>query len=74
MAMTAIADATGEDFDIVRAFLNSRHGRHLVDEVHNGLYGGVPLKDAIDAATQRWNGLDAGNTASRAGCRPSRAS
>ena len=56
MAMAAIADATGEDFDEVRAFLDSRHGRHYADEVQNGLYAGKPLKDAIDAATQKWMG------------------
>ena len=65
MAMTAIADATGEDFDNIRAFLDSRHGRHYADEVHNGLYVGKPLKDAIDAATQTWMGWTIGRQASK---------
>ena len=56
LAMQAIAATTGEDFDNVRAFLDSRYGRHYADEVHNGLYTGKPLKDAIDAATQKWMG------------------
>ena len=60
MTMTAIADATGEDFDNIRAFLDSRYGRHYADEVHNGLYVGKTLKDAIDAATQTWMGWTIG--------------
>ncbi len=44
--------ATGEDAGNVRAFLDSRYGRHYTDEVHNGLYVGKTLKDAIGAATQ----------------------
>jgi len=65
MAMAAIADATGEDLDNIRAFLDSRHGRHYADEVHNGLYVGKPLKDAIDAATQKWMGWTIGRQTSR---------
>ena len=65
MAMTAIADATGEDFDNVRVFLDSRYGRHYADEVHNGLYVGKSLKDAIDAATQKWMGWTIGRQTSK---------
>ena len=64
LAMHAIATATGEDFDIVRAFLDSRYGRHFADEVHNGLYDGKAIKDAIDAATQKWMGWTIGRTTS----------
>ena len=60
MAMTAVADATGEDQDTIRAFLDSRFGRHYADEVHNGLFVGKTLKDAIDAATQTWMGWTIG--------------
>ena len=60
LAMTAIDDATGEDLENIRAFLDSRYGRHYADEVHNGLYVGKPLKDAIDAATQKWMGWTIG--------------
>ena len=56
IAMRAIADATGEPLDSVRAFLDSSHGRHFGDDVHNGLYQGLALPAAIDAATQRWMG------------------
>ena len=65
LAMRAIADATGEDFDNIRAFLDSRHGRHYADEVHNGLYAGKPIKDAIDAATQKWMGWTIGGQTSK---------
>ena len=54
MAMAAIADATGEDFDTVRAFLDSRHGRHFADDVHNALHDGHALPVAIAVATQKW--------------------
>lgn len=54
LAMTAIADATGSTPDEVRAFLDSRHGRHFADDVVNALLEPQPLADAIDAATTKW--------------------
>ena len=65
LVMTAIADATGEDFDNTRAFLDSRHGRHFADDVQNGLYTGATLADAINAATQRWMGWTIGRSTSK---------
>ena len=56
LAMTRIAQATGEDLETVRDFLDSRHGRHFGDDVLNALDAGRPLAEAIDAATQRWMG------------------
>ena len=56
IAMTAISDATKQPLDSVRAFLDSRHGRHFADDVLNGLHAGLNLRDAIHAATQRWMG------------------
>jgi len=56
IAMQAIADATGEPLESVRAFLDSRHGRHFADEVSNGLYVGQPLQAAIQSATDVWMG------------------
>ncbi len=50
MAMTAISDATGQPLESVRTFLDSRHGRHFADDVHNGLFAGANLKDAIEQA------------------------
>ena len=65
LAMHAVANATGEDVDTVRAFLDSRHGRHFADEVHNGLVDGKSMQDAIDAATQQWMGWTIGRQTSR---------
>ncbi|MGE0417828.1 MAG: hypothetical protein AB7O80_13570 [Acetobacteraceae bacterium] len=54
LAMTAIADTTGSTPDEVRAFLDSRHGRHFVDDVANALVEGHPLAAAIATATSKW--------------------
>jgi len=54
LAMTAIAEATGQSLDSVRIFLDSRHGRHFADDVQNGLYRGEALEDAIAATVHRW--------------------
>lgn len=56
IAMTAIAEATGEPIESVRAFLDSRFGRHFADEVLNHMHAGHALQDAIHAATQCWMG------------------
>ena len=56
IAMTAISDATNQPLESVRAFLDSRHGRHFADDVLNELHAGANLKDAIHAATKRWMG------------------
>ena len=60
IAMTAISDATYQPLESVRAFLDSRHGRHFADDVLNGLHAGVNLPEAIQAATQRWMGWTIG--------------
>jgi len=65
IALQAIADATDQPLDSVRAFLDSRHGRHFADEVSNGLYVGQPLKEAIQAATDKWMGLTISRSISR---------
>ena len=65
LAMTAISEATAEPLESVRAFLDSRHGRHFADDVQNGLYGGDALADAINAATQRWMGWTIGRQTSK---------
>jgi hypothetical protein len=58
IASTAIA--TGCEPEQVRAFLDSRHGRHFADDVQNGLFVGCSLKDAIDKATAKWMGWTIG--------------
>ena len=65
IAMTTISNATNQPLESVRAFLDSRHGRHFADDVHNGLYAGANLKDAIDQATQRWMGWTVGRQTSK---------
>lgn len=54
LAMTAVCHATGEPPDAVRAFLDSRHGRHFAYDVLTGLHAGSSLPDAIDRATTQW--------------------
>jgi len=54
LAMKTIAEATGEPLESIRAFLDSAQGRHFGDEVHNGLFRGLDLAAAINAATRQW--------------------
>ena len=54
LAMTAIADATGENHDSVRAFLDGRPGRHFANEVLDLVDGKTPMADAIAAVATRW--------------------
>jgi hypothetical protein len=64
LAMTAVADATGESLESARIFLDSRHGRHFADDVQNALHRGQTLPDAINAATQQWMGWTIGRQTS----------
>ena len=66
LAMAAISSATSQPLESVRAFLDSRHGRHFADSVQNGLYRGQTLVDATNAATQQWKPPDE-NTRHRTG-------
>jgi hypothetical protein len=54
IAMQAIGTATGCADFAVRDFLDSRHGRHFADDVASGLFNGLDLPLAIDAAVDRW--------------------
>lgn len=65
LAMTAIAEATGEPLDSVRLFLDSRHGRHFADDVRNRMIEGRPLADAISAAIRQWMAWTIGRQTSR---------
>ena len=56
LAMEAIRLTTGCPEAAVRDFLDSRHGRHFADDVANGLFDGLDIKPAIDAAVWRWMG------------------
>jgi hypothetical protein len=54
IALPGIANVTGCDPEQVRAFLDSRHGRHFADDVNNALFVGANLQEAVKQATQRW--------------------
>ncbi|WKB50793.1 hypothetical protein [Eleftheria terrae] len=54
IAMRGIAKATGEPMESVRAFLDSRSGRHFADDVLNEVHAGEPLPQAIQKAIDRW--------------------
>ncbi len=53
-AFVAIHEATTTDPDSVRAFLDSRHGRHFADAVNDALATASSLADAIAVATGQW--------------------
>jgi hypothetical protein len=63
-AFSAIRQATDADDHAVRAFLDSRHGRHFADEVSNHLHAGAALADAIGNAIASWMGWRIGRRTS----------
>jgi hypothetical protein len=65
LAMTAVANATGEALESVRIFLDSRHGRHFADDVLSQVQAGRALGDAVSAATQQWMGWTIGRRTSK---------
>lgn len=65
IAFTAIRQATSADDDAVRAFLDSRHGRHFADEVGNHMHTNAALADAITKATATWMGWRIGRRTSQ---------
>ncbi len=56
IAFPAVLAATEGTAEGVRDFLDSRHGRHFADDVHNGIHAGLDLTAAIDTAITRWMG------------------
>jgi hypothetical protein len=52
-ALRQIVQATGEPPEAVRAFLDSRHGRHFANHVLDQALT-LPLPQAIAKATQAW--------------------
>jgi hypothetical protein len=54
IAMTAISDATNQPYESVRAFLDSRHGRHFSDDVQSRVFMGRSLNEAIEDAVALW--------------------
>ena len=65
IAFPAVLAATEGTAEGVRDFLDSRHGRHFADDVHNGIYGGLGLEAAINAAITRWMGWAISSATSR---------
>jgi hypothetical protein len=64
-AFERISKATGAADAGVREFLDSRHGRHFADDVHSGIFAGMPISAAIDAAVTRWMGWTISRATSR---------
>ncbi|MCE2922593.1 MAG: hypothetical protein LW837_21970 [Roseomonas sp.] len=56
IAFTAIHNATSTDPASVRAFLDSRYGRHFADGVNSQMHYGASLQDAIAKTTAEWMG------------------
>jgi hypothetical protein len=56
IAFPAILAATEGTAEGIRDFLDSRHGRHFADDVHNGFHAGLDLTAATEAAITRWMG------------------
>jgi hypothetical protein len=65
ISFQAIVEATGCSEIGVRDFLDSRHGRHFADDVASGLFNGLILTKAIDAAVERWMNWTIGRRTSR---------
>jgi hypothetical protein len=55
-AFAAIQNATGAEPHAVRAFLDSRYGRHFADGVISQMYAGECLADAMAKITAEWMG------------------
>ena len=50
IAMTQVAQATNEPFESIRAFLDSKQGRHFADSVQDGLASSLAINDAVAQA------------------------
>jgi hypothetical protein len=54
IAMAQVAEATSEPFESVRAFLDSKQGRHFADSVQDGLVSGHAMDAAVAHAISKW--------------------
>ena len=54
IAMTEISKTTGEPIESVRAFLDSRQGRHFADSVQDGLLSNPDMHAAVAQAIAKW--------------------
>ena len=68
VAMQQIAEITGEPPESVRAFLDSKQGRHFADSVQDGLANSLAIDAAVAQAIAKWMGWKIGRiTASETG-------
>ena len=65
IAMTGISKATGEPFESVRVFLDSRHGRHFADAVQDALLSNPDMHLAVAMAIEKWMNWTIGHTIQR---------
>lgn len=65
LAFAAVSFAAQADADAVRAFLDSRYGRHFADEVVNEIVSGLTLEGAVGAAVDTWQRWTISRTHSR---------
>ena len=65
IALPAIAKATDTEFEAVRLFLDSRHGRHFADDVLSQMHTGLKLEPAIHAAIAQWKRWTVGRGTSK---------
>ena len=60
IAMTQIADVTGEPLESVRIFLDSKQGRHFADAVQDGLASHLTMEAAVARPSPNgWTGRSA---------------
>ena len=54
IALQQIAEVTGEPLESVRAFLDSKQGRHFADSVQDALTIGLAIDAAVAQAIAKW--------------------
>jgi len=60
-----IADVTGEPLESVRAFLDSKQGRHFADTVQDGMASHLTMDAAVAQAIAKWMDWKIGRITSR---------
>ena len=65
IAMKQISKITGEPLESVRAFLDSRHGRHFADTVQDAFLRSPDMRQAVALATEKWMSWSVGRTIQR---------
>ena len=65
VAMQQIAEITGEPPESVRAFLDSKQGRHFADTVQDGMASHLTMDAAVAQAIAKWMDWKIGRITSR---------